>query len=140
MLLVPAEDRWLRSQAVPNRVLLRCDDKGCTLSAPNSERRFPDLQTALDCARLSRDTKGATVEVWQGSQYICCVTPKSWRTSEAEFPSFTAPRLVPDSMLIAAERHANRAARILLATAGPLFWLALLVVAVAASLGWRLLI
>jgi hypothetical protein len=139
MLLVPTEDRQIRTPAAPNRVLLRCDDNGCTLSAANAERRFPDLQTALDCAHHSRDTETATIEVWQAGQYICCVTPKSWRKSEVEFPSFTAPRLVPDSMLVAAERHANRAARILLATAGPLFWLALVVVVVAASLGWRLL-
>ncbi|HXP05996.1 MAG TPA: hypothetical protein VN808_17915, partial [Stellaceae bacterium] len=138
--LVPIEDRQVRAQAVPNRVFLRCDDKGCTLSSPNVERRFLDLQTALDCARLSRDTKEATIEVWQGSQYICCVTPKSWQHSEPDFQGIAARRLVSDSMLIAAERHANRAARILVATAGPLFWLALIVVGVAACLGWRLLL
>lgn len=40
---------------------------------------------------------------------------------------------------MAAERHANRAARVLLAAAGPLFWM-VLVLAIAASLGWRLLL
>jgi hypothetical protein len=136
-LLAPVRDRQPRPKSVADRVFLRCDDKGCTLSGSASERRFPDLQTAIDCARHARDTQEATIEIWQGGEYICCVTPKSWRHSE---PGIAAPRLVPDSMLIAAERHANRAARILMATAGPLFWLALMVVALAASLGWRLLV
>jgi hypothetical protein len=138
MRLVPAEDRQFHSHAVPDRVLLRCDDKGCTLSASDSERRFPDLQTALDCARRSRDTEAATIEVWQGGQYICCMAPRSWQRKAAD--SSARPRLISDSVLIAAERHTNRAARVLMATAGPLFWLALLVVVTAASLGWRLLL
>jgi len=41
-------------------------------------------------------------------------------------------------LLTTVERQANRAAQILLTTAGPLFWLALVVVAISASLGWRL--
>ena len=45
----------------------------------------------------------------------------------------------PGPWLMIAERYANRAARALMATAGPLFWMALVFIAVAASLGWRLL-
>lgn len=66
------------------------------------------------------------------------LAPRSWERSEADFPSISAPRLVSDAGL-AAERHANRIAQLLMATAGPLFWLALLVVMIAASLGWQLL-
>jgi hypothetical protein len=136
----PARDRQPRPKSVADRVFLRCDDEGCTLSGAASERRFPDLQTAVECARHSRDTQEATIEIWRGGEYICCVTPRSWRHSAADFPSIAAPLLVPQSLLAAAERHANRAARVLMATAGPLFWLALMLVAVAASLGWRVLI
>jgi hypothetical protein len=147
-LLAAAEDREARRRALPHhqtraatgRVLLRCDGTGCTLFSPDTVLRFPDLQTALDCARGSRDPEAATIEVWQEGEYICCMAPRSGQQSAADFPSGAGPRLVPDSILIAAERHANRAARILMATAGPLFWLALLLVIVAASLGWRLLV
>jgi hypothetical protein len=139
MPLAPAYERRTRSHAVPDRVFLHCDDKGCTLSAPDTERRFPDLQKALDCARHSRDLDAATIEIWQGGQYICCVAPRSWQRQD-NASSVAAPRLVSESRLAAAERHANRAARILLATAGPLFWLAMVALLVAASLGWRMLL
>jgi hypothetical protein len=38
------------------------------------------------------------------------------------------------------ERFINRAAEIAFAAAGPLFWLAMVLAAVAASLGWRFLV
>jgi hypothetical protein len=139
MLLVPVEDRASKQRRAADRVLLRCDNKGCTLCQADHERRFPDVQTALDCARQSREMEAATIEIWQGGEYICCVAPRSWERSEADFPSISAPRLVSDAGLAAAERYTNRMAQILMATAGPLFWLALLVVMIAASLGWQLL-
>ena len=38
----------------------------------------------------------------------------------------------------AVERQANRAAQILMPLAGAIFWLALVIAVLAASLGWRL--
>jgi hypothetical protein len=139
MLLVPVEDRQSKQRLAVNRIFLRCDDKGCTLCRAGSQRRFSDVQAALDCARQSREMETATIEIWQGGEYICCVAPRSWERSEADFRSISAPRLVSDAGLAAAERYTNRMAQILMATAGPLFWLALLVVMIAASLGWQLL-
>ena len=139
MLLVPVKDRQSKLRPAADRVLLRCDDKGCTLCQAGNERRFSDVQTALNSARQSREMATATIEIWQGREYICCVTPLPSQRSQSDFPSISAPRLISDTGLAAAERYANRMARISLATAGPLFWLALLVVMVAASLGWQLL-
>jgi hypothetical protein len=127
-------------QTAPDRVRLYCDDKGCVLSGVGSERRFTDVQTALDCAGRAPETQGSTIEIWQGGQYICCVAPRSLELGAADFPSISARRLVSDAGLAAAERYANRIARILMETAGPIFWLALVVVVLAASLGWRLLL
>jgi len=138
MLLSPVKDRPPPPSAA-NRVFLSCDETGCTLSGVSAERRFPDVQKALDCARRSRETEAATTEIWQGGQYICCVAPRSPRPGAAGFPSIGGPSIVPGPWLMAAERHANWAARVLLAAAGPLFWMAL-VLAIAASLGWRLLL
>jgi len=119
-------------------VLLSCDETGCTLSGGSADRRFPDAQEALDCARRSRETEAATIEVWRDGQYICCLAPPS--RDDANFPAFGGPSIISDSWLTAAERYSNRAARLLMATAGPLFWMALTLIAVAASLGWHLLL
>lgn len=139
MLLVPVEDRQSKLRPAADRVFLRCDDKGCTLCQAGHERRFSDVQTALESARKSREMETATIEIWQGGEYICCVTPLSSPRSQSDFPGISAPRLVSDAGLATIERYANRVARILFATAGPLFWLALLAVTVAASFGWQLL-
>jgi hypothetical protein len=48
------------------------------------------------------------------------------------------PKRFKRALFASAERYANRVAEVIFATAGPLFWLALMFVAVAASLGWRL--
>jgi hypothetical protein len=127
-------------QTVSDRVSVYCDDKGCTLSGLGLERRFPDVQTALDSASQARDSKESTIEIWQGDEYICCVTPRSWERSEMHFPSISAPALVSDARLAVAERCANRIARVILATAGPIFWLALLLGVIAGSLGWQFLL
>lgn len=140
MLLVPRDARrGIESGRPVARVLLRCDEKGCTLSGGRFERRFQDPQTAIDSARQSGDTASATIEIWQDGQYICCKTPPSLQPSDAEFPDLSAPKLLSDARLAAAERCANRIGRALMATAGPIFWLCLVVMMVAASLGWQLL-
>jgi len=138
MLLVPVEGRETERRPAPERVLLRCDDTGCTLCQAVAQRRFPDVQAALDFARRSRETKAAIVEIWQHGQYICCVMPRSGPDGDQRFPGIAGPRLVSDSALDVAERFANRVARFLMGAAGPVFWLALAVALLAASLGWRL--
>lgn len=131
-------DRALPSD-VDRRVLLTGDDTGqWTLAGLGSgAREFPDFEAALDDARQAPDARMATIEVWQDSQYICCLPPSAWRPHRASIRS--APAVPQGRLLTTVERQANRAAQILFATAGPLFWLALAVVAISASLGWRLL-
>ena len=69
------ETRPTRPAFASRRVLLTCDDGsgGWTLSCGDPARRFPDINTALDCARRSGEVKTATIEIWQGGEYICCV-------------------------------------------------------------------
>ena len=140
MLLVPRDARrGIKSGRPVARVLLRCDEMGCTLSGGRFEQRFQDLQAAIDSAQQSNETASATIEIWQDGQYICCKTPPSPQRSDVEFPDLFAPRLISDARLAAAERYANNIGRALMATAGPIFWLCLVVMMVAASFGWQLL-
>jgi hypothetical protein len=124
---------------VDRRVLLRSDGSGLwTLSGVGSgARQFPDFEAALDVARQDPGARQATIEVWQGSQYICCLPASAWRPHGGSIRS--APARPQGRRLTAAERSAHRAAETLFTTTGPLFWLALVVVAVSVSLGWRLL-
>jgi hypothetical protein len=139
MLLVPREGRRAVNGVWPtHRVLLRCDEKGCTLSSGKLEQRFSDPQTAMEYAQRSRETATATIEIWQGDQYICCKAPSSPHGGDAEFPDLSAPTLLSDARLAAVERYANHIGRALMATAGPVFWLCLVVMMVAAGLGWQL--
>jgi hypothetical protein len=140
MPLALVKDRQTQRQTFPDCVRLYCDDNGCTLSGLGLERRYPDVQTALDSATQACDPKEPAIEIWQGDQYICCVTPRSWVRSEMRFPSISAPALVSDARLAVAERYANRIARVIMATAGPIFWLALLLIVIAGSLGWQFLL
>ena len=120
-------------------ILLSCDDGSWTLTGlGNPTRQFPSFEEALEGARHVPDSGMATIEIWRGSQYICCLPPPAWRPRGASIRS--APAVPQGRRLTTAERYANRAAQILLTIAGPLFWLALAVVAIAASLGWRLLL
>ena len=68
------------STAATRRVLLSRDDSGgWTLSGQGSPAcRFPDLETALDSARHAPVSRLATIEVWQGGEYICCLPPEEW--------------------------------------------------------------
>jgi hypothetical protein len=135
------ETRCPRSEPASRRVLLSCDDSnvGWTLSCADPARRFPDIEAALECARQSPETKTATVEIWQGGQYICCMPVRPWPERGAATASGDAPRLIPYPLLTTAEWYANRAAEATFTRAGPLFWAALIGAVVAASLGWHLL-
>ena len=120
------------------RVRLSGDDRGdWVLSGQgNSVRRFTDFGTGLDTVRCGQGTQNATIEVWQDGEYICCLPPEehSYRGAAASY-GLVAPR---GRVMTATERYANRAAEVLLVTAGPLFWTALVILVLAASLGWRL--
>jgi hypothetical protein len=116
--------------------MLSCDNTGCwTVSGPDvPARKCPNFESALDIARHIPDPQTATIEVWQRGEYICCLPREEWLHGAALVRTAdVAPRS-------AAERHANRLAGMAMATAGPCFWLALVVFALAASLGWRLLL
>jgi hypothetical protein len=69
-----------------------------------------------------------TSKVWQDGEYICSLPTEEW-------PQPVAALDVTES---AAERRVNRAAQWLMTAGGLFFWLALMAVALAASLGWRL--
>ena len=114
------------------RISLSCDDSGrWTLAGHDSPAcQFPDFEVALDEARQAPDAQRATIEVWRAHEYICCLPPGTLIR--------TAPIGSKGRFFASAERYANRVAEVIFATAGPLFWLALMFVAVAASLGWRL--
>jgi hypothetical protein len=140
MMATALETRRPRPEPASRRVLLTCDDSDCgwTLSCADPAHRFPDINTALDCARRSGEVKAATIEIWQGGEYICCV-PLRPLTGWVSGPSSDMPRLIPYPALTAAERYANRAAEVVFTRAGPILWAALIGAVVAASLGWRLL-
>lgn len=120
-------------------IVIHCDNgRDWTLSGRDVvNRRFPAFEEALDGAR---DVEGegaetAMVEVWQAGQYICRVPLGDGRQG-------VEPIRRPKDRGYAfgtSEQYANRVGEIIFATAGPLFWLALVLVAVDASLGWRLL-
>ena len=122
------------------RILLSCDESGAwTLSGTDSPvRQFDDFAAALDSARDACGSKPGTIEVWQGSEYICCLSPQERPPRAVSIRSVSVDATARRRALTVAERYANRAAHLLLATAGPLFWFALMFVALAASLGWRL--
>jgi hypothetical protein len=133
-----ADGRRGRATAAARRVLLSRDDSGgWTLSGLNRPAcRFADFDAALERARDVQDAQAATIEVWQDGEYICCLQPEGRLGAS----SLAAPSVARRRPATVAERRANRAAQFLMATAGPLFWLALMLVAVAASLGWRMLL
>jgi len=68
-------------EEVLRRFSLCCDDRGMwTLAGiddPGSQR-FPDLATALDCARRASDAAAATIEIEVDGMYICVQQPKGW--------------------------------------------------------------
>jgi hypothetical protein len=136
---IRAEERPARTEQVTpvDRIILNCSDDGhWTLTGQGlAAREFSSFDEALDDARRSSGSKTGTVEVWQFGEYICCLPLNKWRPND---PSHGSGLRGPART--ATERYANRVAEIIFATAGPLFWLALVFVALAASLGWRLLL
>jgi len=120
------------------RISLRCDDRGhWILDRPDRPLcQFPDFEAALDRARHAPDALGATIDVWHNGDYICCLPPGHWLRGPTS--RHTAAIVSQKRPSTNAERYANRIAEIIFATAGPVFWLALVFVAIAASLGWRL--
>jgi hypothetical protein len=122
---------------VPNVQLCRNASGKWTLSEPDRTRgEFSDFNEALRTARKLPHPKDAIIEVWQGGEYICCLPsdegPSRSPPYNGDLAEFAAPRFS------AVERHANGIAQVLLPVAGFLFWLALVVLALVASLGWRL--
>jgi hypothetical protein len=127
-------------EVADRRTVLSCDESGnWTVRGPNREvRRFADFDAALDSARHAPETLVSTIEVWQGGEYICCLPPEEGLHHVASI--HVASPLPKGGRLARVERWANRAAEFLLTTASVLFWVSLMVVALAASLGWRLLL
>jgi len=138
MTVARLETSRTRSEAAASRILLSCNPGGSwTLSGSGRPaRQFTDFDAALDSARHVPNSETATIEVWQGGEYICCLQAEERPHRGASV--HTAPIASERRGVTAAERYANRAAQVLMAAAGPLFWLALLVITLAASLGWRL--
>jgi len=131
-----------RPEEAPRRVRLSCDDHGgWVVSAPGDRpRRFPDVDTALDALREAPETQRTTVEFWQDGEYICCLVPED-RPGDRPGLDTGDPfgRVTPSPRrLTPAEWYANRAAEAVAKIAGPLFWLALMALLLAASLGVRL--
>ena len=125
----------VRASAAASPLRLSCDHGGrWTLSEGNGAvRAFPGFEAALDGARHAGRR---TVEIWQGGEYICCLSPGELQRDAA--PIRTGPSRPPGKTFTTVERYANHGARIMMATAGPVFWLALLFAVIAASFGWRL--
>jgi hypothetical protein len=126
-----------RRQSAPHVRLSRNGSGKWTLSGPTYARsEFADFNAALRIARQLPESKDSTIEVWQGGEYICCLPshegPSRAPPYTADIAGLHAPRFST------VERQANRVAQILLPVAGFLFWLALLVLTLAASFGWRL--
>jgi hypothetical protein len=133
------EARPIRSKKTDFRLALSCDRSGVWMlsAADRPATEFTDFDAALDRARQISSSKTAPIEVWQDGEYICCLVPDE---RACRHPSPPAREVATLPLLPRTERVANRAAQMLMAVAGPLFWLALGFVAVAASLGWKLLL
>jgi hypothetical protein len=115
---------------------LSCDAGGTWLLIADEGpvRRFADFEAALDGAHDAPGLKAATIEVWQGGEYICCL-PLKERVRPPNWVGLDPGR---SKRTTRTEYYANRAARIVFAIMGPIFWLALMAVALIASMGWRL--
>lgn len=127
-----------RSASAASRILLSSDNRGgWNLTGPTCPtRRFADFAAALDSARQVPAAKTATIEIWRGGEYICCLPPEDGTDLGV---SVRAPTVCGGFPCAGAVRQANRAAQVVFATVGPLFWLALMLVAVAATFGPALL-
>ena len=121
-----------RSASARPHFTLSHDDAGWTLLQPDGHaRQFATFEAGIDGAREAAPIPKTPIDVWQDGQYICCLPPEQW-----SYP--THPAAAPKPLFPATERYANRVARWLMPMAGAFFWLALMIVALTASLGWRL--
>lgn len=112
--------------------MLSHDEAGWTLLQPDGRaRQFATFEAGIDGAREAAPVPKTSIDVWQDGQYICCLPPEQW-------PQSTHPAAAPKPLFPATERHANRAAALLMPVAGVFFWLALVILTLAASLGWRI--
>lgn len=128
--------RGARRQPASSVRLCRSAGGDWTLSGGNgTQSEFTDFNAALRSARKLPEAKDAPIEVWQGGEYICCLSPDEGPSRAPPYTEDIAGSHAPH--FSAAERRANRLAQILLPVAGLLFWLALLGLAFAASFGWR---
>ncbi len=111
---------------------------GWTLSGSRGEtRKFADFDAALAGARRECASPETLIEVWEDGDYICSMPPPERPANDAS----AYPGIAPDGpVLRAVERGANRAAQALLTAASFGFWLALMVLALGASLGWRFML
>jgi hypothetical protein len=139
MTLAPIETTGRRSEAAPSRVLLNCDKSGSwTVSKQNGRRRqFPNFNSALDSVRNAAGRNVPAIEIWQDGEYICCLS-----SGQRQDPRVSIEGIPTDAAghVSSAEPLLNRATRVLMRPAGPLLWLALVLMLVATSLGWRLLL
>ena len=129
-----AERRAMQPKADTPRIRLNCDERsGWILSEPGRPaRQFLDFESARDSIRGARPSPNTTIEIWQDGEYVCCLPQEEWRPRDAEITNLHGPRFA------AIDRYANRAAAFLLPAVGLTFWLALVVIAVTASFGWKL--
>lgn len=112
---------------------LRHDDAGWTLLQPDGRaRQFATFEAGIDGAREAAPVPKTPIDVWQDGQYICCLPPEQWPYS------VHPPTVAPRPLFPATERYANRIARWLMPIAGAFFWLVLVIITLAASLGWRI--
>ena len=121
-----------RTPISPHFTLSR-DAKGWTLSRPDGHaRRFDTFEAGIDGALEAGPVPEMPIDVWQDGQYICCLPTEQWPDA--------APHAValPKPLFPTIDRHANQVARWLMGVAGPVFWMALVAIALTASLGWRL--
>jgi hypothetical protein len=123
-----------KAQTPNPRFTLSHDDAGWTLVQPDGHaRQFDSFEAGVDGAREFLAPQTVSIDVWQDGEYICCLPPEQWSHVAP------APTAAPQSPLFPkAERYANRIARVMMAVAGPVFWVAMIAAVVAASLGWRL--
>jgi hypothetical protein len=125
--------RYRRAPVSPH-FRLSHDRGGWTLSRPDGHaRKFDTFEAGIDSARDAVPAPQTPIDIWQEGEYICCLSLDQWSHPARIAPTAPAKPLFPRT-----ERVANRAARIVMAVAGPVFWLMLVVATLAASLGFKL--
>jgi len=127
-----ARPRPARTRPEPPIRLSRDGGRWIVCRTDRPQCAFADFDDALRNARQAPGSRTATIEVWHGGEYICCLPPQERPLRDGAVPELHAPRCP------VVERHANRVAQFMLPVVGLFFWLALMVIALAASFGCRL--